>query len=120
MMGVIARNIQTLRLKRRYTQDEVAVCLHIGRTTYAGYEHGERPVPIEELAALADLYQVSLDTIVRMDIGDGAAIPAKMDEAGMQARTIFHVFPKLGEDERAEIIRLINEKARKAKAARAE
>lgn len=52
-----------LRRARGMSMKEVADYLHKPYTTYVNYEKGQREPPIELLHQLADLYQVSMDTL---------------------------------------------------------
>ena len=52
----IARNIKLMREASKYTQEEVASFLGIGRSAYSNYEAGEREMPLSCMEKLADLY----------------------------------------------------------------
>ena len=53
--------IRDLREDRDMKQKEVAAYLMCDQSLYSKYERGERPVPLEIMIKLADLYHVSLD-----------------------------------------------------------
>ena len=53
--------IRDLREDNDYTQKEIAAYLICDQSLYSKYERGERPVPLEVMVKLADLYKVSLD-----------------------------------------------------------
>lgn len=57
--------IRNLRHNAGYTQENVSHFLHIQRTTYTNYENGSRTPPLDILISLAELYQVSVDYLVR-------------------------------------------------------
>lgn len=46
------------------TQTEVGEYLHISQCSYAHFEAGTRGIPVEVLAALADLYRVNVDYLI--------------------------------------------------------
>ncbi len=56
--------IRALRKKAGYTQAEVSKRLNIQRQTYCNYENATRNPPMEIIVALAELYQVSVDSLV--------------------------------------------------------
>ena len=53
--------IRDLREDHDYKQKYVADYLICDQSLYSKYERGERPVPLEVMIKLADLYNVSLD-----------------------------------------------------------
>lgn len=62
---LIAATLRQLRKKAGYTQTNVSRLLNIQRTTYCNYETGNRTPSLETIIALAELYQVSIDYLVR-------------------------------------------------------
>ena len=56
--------IRGLREDRDWTQEKVAEMLHINRRTYSAYENGVNAVPLDILAALAELYHTSTDYLL--------------------------------------------------------
>ena len=57
---IIAKHIRMLREANRFTQDNVAKFLGIGRSAYSNYELGTREIPLDILERLTDLYGVDL------------------------------------------------------------
>ena len=55
--------IRDLREDHDYTQKYIAEYLICDQSLYSKYERGERPIPLELVVKLAELYQVSLDYI---------------------------------------------------------
>lgn len=53
-----------LRKSKHMTQADVAEYLNIPRTTYNSYEKRDTVPPIDLLYKLADLYNISLDTLL--------------------------------------------------------
>jgi transcriptional regulator with XRE-family HTH domain len=60
--GIIAKNIEKLRIERGLTQEEAGEILGLSRATYNGVENNKRPVTVDELEKLADYYGVSVDS----------------------------------------------------------
>lgn len=68
----LSRKIRTLRKASKYTQEDVSQYLNIQRQTYCNYENDARTPPLEIIVALSELYDVSVDYLVRSsDTEDG-------------------------------------------------
>lgn len=63
-----ASNIKILRKRRGRTQDEVAYNLNLKRSTLSGYENGIAQPGIEILISFSGYYNVSIDTLLKIDI----------------------------------------------------
>jgi transcriptional regulator with XRE-family HTH domain len=61
-------NIKFLRKRRGRTQDEVAVALNLKRSTLSGYENGVAQPGIEILVAFSRYFNMSIDTILKIDM----------------------------------------------------
>ena len=59
--AVVGRNIRRLRLNRLQSQESLAAALGLSRPIMSNIERGIRPVTLEELFALADIFHVSVD-----------------------------------------------------------
>ena len=64
MKNTIGNNIKKLRKESGITQEQIASKLCSSRQALSNYETGKRIPDIYELIVLADLFEVSLDTIV--------------------------------------------------------
>jgi transcriptional regulator with XRE-family HTH domain len=63
-----ASNIKFLRRRRGRTQDDVAVALNLKRSTLSGYENGVAQPGIEILVAFSRYFNMSIDTMLKIDI----------------------------------------------------
>jgi len=63
-----ATNIKFLRKRRGRTQDDVAVALNMKRSTLSGYENGVAQPGIEALIAFSGYFNLSIDTLLKVDI----------------------------------------------------
>ncbi len=61
-------NIKFLRKRRGRTQDDVASALQMKRSTLSGYENGVSQPGIEALVAFSGYYNISLDTMLKIDL----------------------------------------------------
>ena len=58
-------NLKLLRHQYGYTQEQIAEKLGVSRQTIAKWERGECLPDIENVIALADIYEVTIDSLVR-------------------------------------------------------
>ena len=61
-------NIKFLRKRRGRTQDDVAVALNLKRSTLSGYENGVAQPGIEILVSFSRYYNMSIDTLLKIDM----------------------------------------------------
>jgi transcriptional regulator with XRE-family HTH domain len=61
-------NIKFLRKRRGRTQDDVAAALNLKRSTLSGYENGVAQPGIEVLVAFSRYFNLSIDTLLKIDI----------------------------------------------------
>ena len=99
----IAANLRYLRSRQRYSQEEVAEKIGVSRQTVAKWESGESLPDILNCEALADLYDVSLNDLVRHD-PDREGVPISPRNK--------HIFGMVSIGERGQIV--LPKKARDA------
>ena len=58
------QKLKLLRAEHHMTQEYVAQCLNVARSTIAGYETKSRQPSHEKLTALAELFHVSIDYLI--------------------------------------------------------
>ena len=63
-----ASNIKFLRKRRGRTQDDVAFALNLKRSTLSGYENGVAQPGIAILISFSGYFNISIDTILKLDI----------------------------------------------------
>jgi transcriptional regulator with XRE-family HTH domain len=63
-----APNIKFLRKRRGRTQDDVAVALNLKRSTLSGYENGVAQPGIEVLVSFSRYFNMSIDTMLKIDM----------------------------------------------------
>ncbi len=61
-----------LRKKRGYSQEELANRLNVSRQTVSKWEVGESTPDMEKLVAISDLFEVSLDELVKDKVPEQA------------------------------------------------
>lgn len=61
-----------LRKKRGYSQEELANRLNVSRQTISKWEVGESAPDMEKLVAISDLFEVSLDELVKDKVPEQA------------------------------------------------
>lgn len=60
----LSERLKSLRKAKKYTQRQVAEGIGMREPHYQRYEYGDRTPRLEQLIALADFYEVSLDYLV--------------------------------------------------------
>jgi transcriptional regulator with XRE-family HTH domain len=61
-------NIRILRKRKGRTQDEAAIALNLKRSTLSGYENGIAQPGIEILVSFSKYFNISIDTLLKVDI----------------------------------------------------
>ena len=64
-MGFVYNNLKLFRQKNGYTQEQIAEKLGVSRQAVAKWESGASLPNIENMIALADLYDMSVDALAR-------------------------------------------------------
>ncbi len=99
IIKTVAATIRQLRTNTGYTQGQVSHLLNIQRATYCNYENGSRMPSLDIIIALAELYHVSVDYLVRgID-----AVPCD----GALSVEMFREFNPLPEESQQEILNFI-------------
>lgn len=72
---VIGKNIQALRKKQGFAQDQIAEYLEITPKNLNDFEKGNRPIPTSLMSLLANLYGVDKYDFYEENLGSESAIP---------------------------------------------
>lgn len=64
----LSSNIKFLRKRKRFTQQALALNLGINRSNVNNYENGKTVPPVSILIALSDLFHISIDTMIRINL----------------------------------------------------
>lgn len=64
-----SENLKSIRKEKGMSQEELALQLHVSRQAVSLWENGESYPEMEKLWMLADLLEVSLDELVRGEMG---------------------------------------------------
>ncbi len=72
---MLSENIQTLRKINEMTQEQVAEAIGVSRQAVAKYESGEAQPDLIKCAALAKLFDVTLDELVNYDSKEATGVP---------------------------------------------
>lgn len=84
----LAEHLKALREFYGYTQEQISSMLNIERSAYANYEAGKRIPSLDILIAIADLYQVSLDDLVRNPAFDPASASFASPDSSLSVNEI--------------------------------
>lgn len=74
---MINQNLTFLRKRAQLTQEQAAEKVGVSRQALASWEKGNSTPDLNSCIALADLYQVSMDDLVRHSDESGVTIPPK-------------------------------------------
>lgn len=66
----LSTNIKFLRKRRRLTQNDLAEALNINRSSINNYENGTTIPPVSTLIDLSDLFHLSMDTLLRINLSN--------------------------------------------------
>lgn len=97
------QKLKLLRAEHHMTQEYVAQCLNVARSTIAGYETKSRQPSHEKLTALAELFHVSIDYL----INDTAAIqvtPHHTSAILADEMTLLRLYRSLSERSKKELL----------------
>ncbi|OTP33987.1 hypothetical protein A5798_000719, partial [Enterococcus sp. 6C8_DIV0013] len=64
----IAETIKVNRKQKKLTQDELAEKIHVSRQTISSWENSKSLPDVTSLVLLSDVYQISLDELIKGDI----------------------------------------------------
>lgn len=76
-------NLKLFRKKYGYTQEQIAERIGVSRQAVAKWEKGEALPDIENIVALADIYEVTVDSLVRNVSAYSGAAPDKQHMFGI-------------------------------------
>lgn len=97
---IYIENMRALRARANYTQAEVSQKLNIQRQTYCNYENGLRTPPPGIFIGLAELYNVTVDYLMRgtQERSAGALRALREDE-----QELLDAFLDLSDNDRKEV-----------------
>lgn len=67
---ILNKNIRLLRWSKGISQEKLSNAIHLTRTTYCAYETGLKPIDLQTIDALANLYDISFDSLVNYDLSE--------------------------------------------------
>ena len=75
-------NIKFLRKRKGFTQDNIAKQLGIKRSTLSGYENNIAKPSIKVLIMFSDLFRISIDTLIRINLKEQSSFQLNQLENG--------------------------------------
>lgn len=104
---MLGDRLRVLRAIKQMTIAETAKALDVSRSTYAGYETGDRNPPIQNLIKLAKFHQVSTDYLLGLsDDPNVKKIDSNIAEYFKKDRLDWHGIP-IEKDELEPIIQIL-------------
>lgn len=114
-MSFFAANLKLLRKRRGRTQDDVAFLLNMKRPTLSGYENGVAQPGLDALVVFSKYYNVAIDTLIKVDLGQLAESQLRQIERGYDVFVTggkLRVLASTVDSENEENIELVSEKAK--------
>ena len=74
----IGKNIREVRLEKGFSQEELANRLNVSRQTISKWEVGESTPDMENLVAISELFEISLDELVLNKVPEEADTSAQV------------------------------------------
>lgn len=118
--------LKVLRTHHGYSQEFVASHLNIIRQTYSHYETGRILPPLEAICTLAELYQVPVDSLLKLVVQNNSeqdsfiskssdmAIPQKQIHLSAKESELINHFRLLDKRDKEDILDYIKLKSQKA------
>ena len=118
--------LKVLRTHHGYSQEFVASHLNIIRQTYSHYETGRILPPLEAICTLAELYQVPVDSLLKLVVQNNSeqdsfiskssdmAIPQKQIHLSAMESELLNHFRLLDKRDKEDILDYIKLKSQKA------
>ena len=92
MMKALGDRIKSLRLAKKYTQEQIAELLGISRQKYARIENGDNSISLDTLSKLAKVFDVTVhDITCVLDESPSVAFRAGDDEVALRLHTQPHL-----------------------------
>lgn len=83
--GRIGENLKLLRKYRKISQEELASELGLTRSSYSGYENGVAEPNLENLIKFSNFFNISLDKLIKLDLGEVSEHEWDKIERGIEA-----------------------------------
>ena len=64
---MLGQNLKDMRIRNKYNQEDIAEQLGVTKQTISNWEKGKRTPDINHLIKLANIYQVTLDSLIGID-----------------------------------------------------
>jgi len=85
-LSILAEQLKSARINRGFSQSEIATMLHISRQSISKWENGRGYPDLDNLVRLSEIYQVSIDELLKED--DGIKIKLKADKENVEKRKL--------------------------------
>ena len=103
---LIGLRIRTMRRSRKMTQADLANAINQSQSSITMYETGRREPDFETLEALADIFNVSLSSIVADEASDNFYSPI-METMSSQARIISGGVDRMPPEKRDQALKIL-------------
>lgn len=114
MITFFSNNLKLLRKKKGFSQDDLGKAVGLKRHDIDNYERGIEP-PAENMIAIADHFKVSVDTLLRIDLGKLSPFGLRQLEMGFDSYvrgTKLRILATTVDSDNRENVELVSHKAR--------
>ncbi|WP_077601595.1 helix-turn-helix domain-containing protein [Oceanobacillus sojae] len=94
--------LQNLREKYDYSKTEMSSKLGFTDNVYGSYERGDRRPSLETIIELADIFDVSIDYLIR-----GKEYQSKDEEMPEDVAQLLHIIKELGDEPRRKLLEFL-------------
>ncbi len=92
-MTHLAKNLHTLRKEFDYTQAEMPALIGVTRTTWSNWENNKSEPEVSKLIEIAQLFGVTLDTLLTVDVAENVHLIQKTGEKTSSKNVHLNVHP---------------------------
>ena len=94
-MQIVSRNLRFLRFAHDMSQEDVCKKIGISRSQYSGLESGTKEASFLQLHALAEMYQISFEYLISLDLPREASLLLQEKINHIESRHFLEAFLSL-------------------------
>jgi len=98
-----SNNLRTLRQAKGYTQLQMSELLNIQRQSYCNYEHGHRFPSLDVLLKITDIFNISIDLLIRGTIDSTSNLAPRQSELSKETAQLLMDYQSLSPNAQKEV-----------------
>jgi len=100
----LAENIKSIREQKNLKQIDVAKHIEVDKSAYSKIEKGMRAITVEELYKMAELFEMTTDSIINYD----GNIPKEVVIEDESAKKQLELIQQLDEEDKSTVMKIID------------